>query len=67
LKERVEKGDAALFAVQLFGLLDTAEFAPRGIACFYRTHAAPDVFLREHFQVRAKLSIKLPVQLPLAE
>src|SRR2546425_11631370 len=67
LKERVEKGDAALFAVQLFGLFDASEFTPRGIARFHRTHAAPNVFLREHFQVRAKLCIKVHVQLPLAE
>ena len=53
--------------MQLFGLFDASEFTPRGIACFYRTHAAANVFLHEHLHMRPKFGVKISVQVPLAE
>ena len=49
LQQGVEKGQAALFAVKFFGLCYAAEFAPRGVASLFRTHAAADVLRGEHF------------------
>ena len=65
--ERVEKLEAALLAMQLFGLFDAAEFTPGGIACFHRTHTAANILLREHLQMRSKFGVEVLVQLPLRE
>ena len=67
LGEGLEERQAALFAVSFLCLLDAAEVAAGGVASFFGTHAAANVFLYEHFQMRLKLGVELNIQLPLAE
>src|SRR5438552_5289503 len=67
LQQSIQKWNAALFAVQLFGLFDAAEFPPRGITRVRRTHASANVFLGEHLQMCLKLGLEVTVKFPFAK
>src|SRR2546430_12377716 len=56
LQQRIEKWNAALIAVQLFGLFDAAEFATSGTARVRRIHAASNIFLREQDRKSTRLN-----------
>jgi hypothetical protein len=58
LEKRVEKLDAALVAIQLFGLFDAAKFAPSGVARFFGAHAFANIFFGQQLEVRAKLRVQ---------
>src|SRR5207237_835119 len=62
LKERVQKGQAAAFAIDLAGLLDTAEVEKRLAPGLLRVHAFGEIALDRHLQMRTQLGIEVAIE-----
>src|SRR5207245_7578097 len=65
LNKSFEERQAALVAVKGFGLLEAAECAAGGEACFFRRHAAADVCFGQRIKMSAQVGVDVRITLAI--